>query len=100
MTSDLAELARLVGSSPHHLSRAFRRVTGRTISAYRNELRVRSVLGDLAAGEADLAQLASRYGFADHAHLTRTVRRYAASPPSALRPELSKNVQATEVAQP
>jgi transcriptional regulator GlxA family with amidase domain len=58
------------------------------------------VLGDLAAGEADMAQLASRYGFADHAHLTRTVRRYAARPPSALRPELSMNVQATEVAQP
>jgi AraC-like DNA-binding protein len=100
LTSDLAELARLVGSSPHHLSRVFRRVTGRTISAYRNEMRVRSVLGDLAAGAADIAQLASRYGFADHAHLTRTVRRYTAKPPSALRLELSMNVQATEVTRP
>jgi|SRR5215204_2617161 len=96
LTCDLAGLARLVGSSPHHLSRAFRRVTGRTISAYRNELRVRSVLSDLAAGQADIAQLASKYGFADHAHLTRTVRRYTARPPSVLRLELSMNVQANE----
>lgn len=100
LTADLVELAGLVGSSPHHLSRVFRWVTGRTISAYRNEMRVRSVLGDLAAGEADIAQLASKYGFADHAHLTRTVRRYTARPPSALRLELSTNVQATAVMQP
>jgi AraC-like DNA-binding protein len=63
-------------------------------------MRVRSVLGDLAAGAADIAQLASRYGFADHAHLTRTVRRYAAKSPSVLRLELSMNVQASEVTRP
>ncbi|RSS54510.1 AraC family transcriptional regulator [Streptomyces sp. WAC06614] len=90
----LDDLARAVGSSPHHLSRVFRRITGRTITAYRNELRVRAVLEDLAAGADSLADLATRHGFADHSHLVRTVRRFLGETPSMLRRQLSRNVQA------
>lgn len=89
LSASLDELARLAGSSPHHLSRIFRRLTGRTITAYRNDLRVRAVLEELAAGAPDLSALAAAYGFADHAHLTRTVRRYAADTPAAIRRRLS-----------
>jgi len=95
LTADLGELARLTGSSPHHLSRVFRRLTGRTITAYRNELRVRAVLEDLAQGATDVATLAATYGFADHAHLTRTVRRHVSDPPAVLRRKLSMNLQAS-----
>jgi AraC-like DNA-binding protein len=95
LTADLDELARLAGSSPHHLSRVFRRLTGRTITAYRNELRVRAVLEGLAQGAADVTSLAATYGFADHAHLTRTVRRHVSEPPSVLRRKLSMNLQAS-----
>lgn len=95
LTAGLDELARLAGSSPHHLSRVFRRLTGRTITAYRNELRVRAVLEDLAQGAADVASLAAAYGFADHAHLTRTVRRHVSDPPVVLRRKLSMNLQAS-----
>lgn len=95
LTAGLDELARLAGSSPHHLSRVFRRLTGRTITAYRNELRVRAVLEDLAQGATDLAALAATYGFADHAHLTRTVRRHVPDPPVVLRRRLSMNLQAS-----
>ncbi|MEU7899213.1 helix-turn-helix transcriptional regulator [Nonomuraea sp. NPDC049152] len=96
----LEELANLVNSSPHHLSRVFRRLTGRTITAYRNELRVRAVLERLAAGTGNLAELATLYGFADHAHLARTVRRHTAHSPSALRGRLSMNVQARPMDSP
>ncbi|MFI7111576.1 helix-turn-helix domain-containing protein [Nonomuraea sp. NPDC050227] len=82
------DLARLVGASPKHVGRIFRHVTGRTISEYRNELRVRAVLEHLADGGAQLAELATMYGFADHAHLTRTVRKHLAETPSALRARL------------
>lgn len=92
----LDDLARAVGSSPHHLSRVFRRITGRTISAYRNELRVRAVLEELAADADSLADLATRHGFADHSHLVKTVRRFLGETPSVLRRQLSSNVQAGE----
>jgi AraC-like DNA-binding protein len=84
LTMGLAELARRVNCSPHHLSRVFRRVTGHTVTFHRNELRVRAVLEDIAAGATNLRWLAARYGFADQAHLARVVRRHRQQTPSAL----------------
>ncbi len=81
----LTELARRQSVSPHHLSRVFHACTGKTVSAYRNQLRVREALERLAEGERSLTGLASDLGFADHAHLARTVRREAGAVPSALR---------------
>ena len=80
-----AELARRLYVSPSHLSRAFRAQTGETLSRYRNRVRVRLALERLAAGERSLARLAVDLGFADHAHLTRAVRREHGAPPSELR---------------
>ncbi|MFI6484614.1 helix-turn-helix transcriptional regulator [Nonomuraea sp. NPDC050663] len=88
----LAELAAVIGSSPHHLSRVFRQVTGRTLTDYRNELRVRAVMEHLAEGSESLADLAARLGFVDHTHMTRTVRRYLGQTPSKLRELLSTKV--------
>jgi AraC-like DNA-binding protein len=81
----LHQLARRQSVSPHHLSRVFHASTGTTVSAYRNQLRVREALERLAEGERSLTGLASDLGFADHAHMTRTVRREAGAVPSALR---------------
>lgn len=70
-------LAARVGCSPHNLSPVFRRLTGRTISQYRTELRITYALdrlGDQHHGASSLAQIAVETGFADHAHLTRTIR--------------------------
>lgn len=55
------------------------------MSAYRNQLRVREALDRLADGERSLTSLATDLGFADHAHMTRTVRRETGMTPSALR---------------
>ncbi|MCD0449246.1 AraC family transcriptional regulator [Actinocorallia sp. API 0066] len=85
----LPALAAAVGASPHHLSRVFRRVTGRTITVYRNELRVRRMLDALADGHRDLAALAADLGFADHAEMTRTTRQHLGQPPSHLRTALA-----------
>lgn len=81
----LDEIAALVGASPHHLSRVFHRVTGTTLTAYRNRLRVRAVLADLQDGEDSLRALAAKYSFADQSHLTRVVRRQLGQAPSELR---------------
>jgi hypothetical protein len=73
------------GCSPHHLSRVFSQLTGLTVSQYRNRLRVSLALERVAEGEPDLAGLAWDLGFADHAHLTRTVRAATGRTPSSLR---------------
>lgn len=81
----LDQLAARVSCSPHHLSRVFREVTGETLTAYRNRLRVRAVLADLQDGADNLRTLAANYGFADQAHLIRVVRGQLGQPPGALR---------------
>src|SRR4029453_18009841 len=73
------------GSSPPPPSRVFPASPGTTVSAYRNQLRVREALERLAEGERALSGLASDLGFGDHAHMTCTVRREAGAVPSALR---------------
>jgi AraC-like DNA-binding protein len=83
--ASLHELARQQSVSPHHLSRVFHACTGKTVSAYRSQLRVREALERLAEGERSLTGLASDLGFADHAHLTRTMQREAGAVPSVLR---------------
>jgi AraC-like DNA-binding protein len=81
----LVALGRVTGCSPHHLSRVFTQLTGLTVSQYRNRLRVSLALERVAEGEPDLAGLAGDLGFADHAHLTRTVRAATGRTPSSLR---------------
>ncbi|WP_240662565.1 AraC family transcriptional regulator [Streptomyces sp. WAC 06738] len=80
-----AELARAVGVSPHHLSRIFHRHHGRTLSQFRLQVRIHRALDRIEAGESDLSGLAADLGFADHAHLTRTLRTHVGHPPTALR---------------
>lgn len=81
----LADLARAVEVSPYHLSRLFHRSSGVTISQLRSRLKVRLALDRLADGQRDLAALATEAGFADQAHLTRTIRRETGRTPAQLR---------------
>lgn len=92
----LRDLAARIGCSPYHLSRAFHAETGLTLTAYRARIRVLHALEALEAGHPDLSALAADLGFADHAHLTRTVRRACGHTPSALRRRLRNDVQARD----
>ena len=87
-TQSLTSLAAHLAVSSHHLSRMFSRATGRGVSRHRLELRLAAALQRLQAGEDNLARLAADLGFADHAHLTRTLRRHTGRTPSELRHEL------------
>jgi AraC-like DNA-binding protein len=91
--TSVVELGRVVGASPHHLSRIFRRRTGETVSGYRNRLRVRRALERLAAGERSLTRLAADLGFTDHSHLVRALRAEVNAPPSRLRSELRADLE-------
>jgi AraC-like DNA-binding protein len=81
----LLDVARLVGASPHHLSRVFRQVTGVTLSEHRTRLRIHAVLDRLEDGDRNLATVAAETGFADHAHMARTVNARLGATPSSVR---------------
>lgn len=81
----LCDLAKLLGVSPFRLSRVFSRQTGVSLTRYRNRVRVGRAMDRLADGETALADLAHDLGFADQAHLTRTVREHVGHTPAALR---------------
>jgi AraC-like DNA-binding protein len=81
----LLPLAASLGVSPYRLSRAFTRDTGVSLTRYRNRVRVARAMDRLEAGETRLAALAADLGFADQAHLCRTIRAHVGHTPTALR---------------
>lgn len=84
-SQDLVSLARALEVSPAHLSRVFQAETGSSLTRFRNRVRVSRVLARLEAGDADLAAIAGDLGFADQAHLTRTVRATLGTTPARVR---------------
>jgi AraC-like DNA-binding protein len=81
----LVPLADLLGVSPYRLSRAFTRHIGVSVTRYRGRVRLGLALDRLQGGERSLATLAADLGFADQAHLTRTVTAELGHTPTALR---------------
>lgn len=81
----LCTLAELLGVSPFRLSRVFSRHSGVSLTRYRNRVRVGRAMERLGGGETALADLAAELGFADQAHLTRTVREHVGHTPVTLR---------------
>lgn len=78
------ELARRLSVSPHHLSRVFSDRTGFTISRYRIHLRIRAALERLEGGDS-LACIAADVGFADQAHLARSIKSELGETPTRVR---------------
>ena len=71
----VAELAKIAGRSPFHFSRVFSRSVGVSPHRYIVHLRLQRALELARTGEAGLAEIAVRTGFADQSHLWRWVRR-------------------------
>ncbi|WP_156042349.1 helix-turn-helix domain-containing protein [Rhodococcus sp. UNC363MFTsu5.1] len=88
-TDGLIPLSEALDVSPFLLSRTFTAVTGVSLTRYRNRVRVGRALARLEGGERDLALLAADLGFADQAHLTRTMRAHLGRTPGAVRALLS-----------
>jgi AraC family transcriptional regulator len=83
----LDTVARAVHSSPFHLARQFRAVTGESISRYL--LRLRLGLALIAAGETEFARLAVELGFAHHSHFSARFRSVFGTTPTQARRELA-----------
>jgi AraC-like DNA-binding protein len=90
-SASLKVLGAAVGWSPCYLCREFRQNCGMTLTAYRNQLRLRSSLDRVGAGE-DLATIALDLGFSSHSHFTYAFRRLFGSAPSKFRKTLSQDL--------
>lgn len=86
---DIAELARELGVSAEHASRALARSFGMPPRALRREARWRQALRLLAA-PMPLAQVAAAAGFADQSHLHRIVLAHAGCTPLQLRSRMAE----------
>jgi AraC-like DNA-binding protein len=81
----LQEIADRLGFSVFHLCRLFRRGTGTTLHHYRNELRLRTALDEVADPRTDLSSLGLDLGYSSHSHFTAAFHRAFGTTPSALR---------------
>lgn len=84
----LGALAGRLGVSSFHLCRVFRAATGRTLHAYREQLRLRLAL-ERVPGESDLTSLALDLGYSSHSHFTAAFRRAFGMPPREWRARAS-----------
>jgi AraC-like DNA-binding protein len=83
--ANLPSLAAGLGVSPYRLSRTFSAQMAVSVTWYRNRVRVGRALERIAGGDERLADLAVELGFADQAHLTRTVRDHVGQTPAVAR---------------
>jgi len=81
----LSDLADAVGLSRFRLCRAFRQVTGSTMHAFREQLRLRAALDPLGEGCDDLTGLALDLGYSNHSHFTASFRKAFGVTPSQAR---------------
>ncbi len=81
----LESLAREAEVSAFHLCRVFRRVTGQTIHAYLQQLRLRAALDLLQATMLPLVEIALAVGFSHQSHFTEAFRKSYGEPPGRLR---------------
>jgi AraC-like DNA-binding protein len=79
----LGDLAAELHVSPFHLTRVFRERTGRTLTRYLHDLRVRAAVDRL--GEDSLSRIAADLGYSSPSHFTDRFRAAFGVPPSQLR---------------
>jgi len=80
----LADVARVVGTSPAYLTHLFTRVEGVSLHQYLTQLRLARALVELPHAD-DLTRLALEVGFSSHSHLSYVFRRTFGCTPSQFR---------------
>ncbi|WP_152053225.1 helix-turn-helix transcriptional regulator [Tautonia marina] len=81
----IEDLADLVGLSPYHFLRQFKRVVGETPHQYLIHLRIERAKGMLETGCLSIADIALQSGFSSQSHLTTFFRRQVGLTPKAYR---------------
>lgn len=94
----LAEIAHAAGVHPVHLSRAFPRHFGCTLTTYVRRLRLEEARRALVATDDSVASIALGAGFADQGHFCRRFKALTGSTPSAYRARRRMLLDSAEVA--
>jgi AraC family transcriptional regulator len=81
----VAQVAREVGLSSSHFSRAFRKATGRPPHRWLLEQRIEATQSLLLNSRMSLEEIAKACGFSDQSHLTRAFTRMVGTSPGAWR---------------
>ena len=81
----IPDLAQLIGLSPSHFCRAFKKSVGISPHAYLMRKRVEHAQGLMLATCESLSQIAADCGLTDQAHFTRLFRRFVGESPGAWR---------------
>jgi len=93
----LEKVATACGVHPIHVSRSFRRYTGRTLSQHVRELRIREAIRMLVETESSICDVAHACGFSDHAHLCRSLKSIAGLTPAGVRHRFAPGRTTSEV---
>lgn len=88
--SSLASTAQALGVSVFHLSRTFRRLTGLTLHAYRDQLRLRAALERVPGSRCALTGVALDLGYSSHSHFSAAFSRSFGATPSQWRATASR----------
>jgi AraC-like DNA-binding protein len=83
----LHALARRVHSSPFHLARTFRGVTGVPLHRYDVRARLAAALVQVLDSSRELSAIALDLGFTSHSHFTQSFRSAFGSAPARVRKE-------------
>lgn len=89
-SSSLGEMAELVGMSPSHFARKFRRSTGLSLHRFVNRRRIRRAFSILQKTESPIAVIAADLGFSSHSHFTRLFTRTTGMTPAAYREQFAR----------
>lgn len=81
----LARLANQADVHPCHLTRVFRRAAGCNLSTFVLHLRTQHACDQIMSSDRPLSSIASESGFADQSHMSREVRRWTGTTPTAFR---------------
>jgi AraC-like DNA-binding protein len=81
----LTTISRTVGVSAFHLSRIFRKVTGRTLARHHLHLRLLASLTPLGESGTSIPDIGVTHGFAGHSHYTAVFHRTFGVTPSGYR---------------
>lgn len=81
----LEDLASALNYSQYHLARIFHQQTGQTIHQFLDQLRLRTALEEITAGDKNLTHLAYTLGYSSHSHFSQSFKRTFGHPPSNLR---------------
>lgn len=82
-------LAQFVACTARHLNRLFRRNVGLSAKIYAQLVQFHRTLKLITTGNVPIIAAAFEGGYADHAHMTRTFRRFGGFTPSTVPPDLS-----------